>query len=144
MTEAEWEYVARAGSTTKYHFGDLESQMCRYANFGDVTAGREGVPCSDGVGRQTAVVGRYAANAFGLHDMHGNVSEWVEDCWNENYSGAPSDGSSWLSGVCSQRVIRGGCWFHGPSFQRSAFRSWSTPDWVDISVGFRVARTLDP
>ena len=140
----EWEYAARAGSTIQFHFGNNESQMCRYANFGDVTAGREGVPCSDGVGRQTAVVGRYAANAFGLHDMHGNVAEWVEDCWNENYSGAPSDGSAWLEGACELPVLRGGCWFHGPSFQRSAFRSWSTSDFRDIRVGLRIARTLDP
>lgn len=144
LTEAEWEYAARAGSTTRFHFGNNTSLMCRYANFGDVTAGREGVPCSDGVGRQTAVVGRYAPNAFGLHDMHGNVAEWVEDCWNENYFGAPTDGSAWLEGICEQRILRGGCWFHGPDMQRSAKRTWTIPDSWDIRQGLRVARTLDP
>ena len=144
LTEAEWEYAARAGTSTKYHFGNSESQLCRYANFYDTTAGDDDAPCSDGVGKQTAVVGRYAANAFGLHDMHGNVWEWVEDCWNDSYSGAPSDGSAWLRGNCERRVVRGGSWYYFPRTLRSAIRDWNTSGLRNNIVGFRVARTLTP
>ena len=144
LTEAEWEYAARAGTSTKYHFGNSESQLCRYANFRDTTAGNDDAPCSDGVGKQTAVVGRYAANAFGLHDMHGNVYEWLEDCWNENYSGAPSDGSAWLRGNCERRVLRGGSWYDLPRDLRSANRFRVTTGLRINSFGFRVARTLTP
>ena len=111
-TEAEWEYAARAGSTTKYHFGNSESQLCRYANHADTSTDLDwrNKSCSDGVGKRTATVGRYQPNAFGLYDMHGNVYEWVQDCWNDSYVGAPTDGRAWTSGDCSQRVIRGGSW----------------------------------
>ena len=144
LTEAEWEYAARAGTSTKYHFGNSESQLCRYANFADKTVSLDDAACSDGVGMQTAVVGRYAANAFGLHDMHGNVREWVEDCWNENYSGAPSDGSAWLRGNCERRVLRGGAWNYLPRNLRSAYRSENTTGFRSYYIGFRVARTLTP
>ena len=82
-SEAEWEYAARAGSTTKYHFGNDESQLCRYSNHADASTGliSKNESCSDGVGERTAEVGLYRPNSFGLYDMHGNVWEWVEDCW---------------------------------------------------------------
>ena len=90
------------------------------------------------------MVGRYAPNAFGLHDMHGNVYEWVEDCWSDSYSGAPSKGDAWLSGNCEGRVMRGGSWLDDPWFLRSAKRVWNTSGIRDFNLGFRVARILDP
>ena len=144
LTEAEWEYAARAGSTTKFHFGNNESQLCRYANFYDTTAGRDVTPCSDGVDLQTAVVGRYEPNAFGLHDMYGNAWEWVEDCWNNDYSGAPSDGSAWLTGDCDRRVMRGGSWASIHWLVHSAMRDRATDGYRSHSRGIRVARTLIP
>jgi len=80
-------------------------------------------------------------NAFGLYDMHGNVWEWTQDCWNANYSGAPGNGSAWESGYCSRRVLRGGSWVNYPSYLHSASRSWNTPD-DSYGNGFRLARTL--
>ena len=111
-SEAEWEYAARAGAETKYHFGNDESRLCQYGNHADTSMdyGRRNQTCSDGVGKKTAMVGRYEPNRFGLYDMHGNVWEWVQDCWNESYRGAPADGSAWERGDCSQRVLRGGSW----------------------------------
>ena len=86
-TEAEWEYAARAGSTTKFHFGNSESQLCRYGNHADTSTDFDwrNKSCSDGVGKRTAAVGRYQPNSYGLYDMYGNVYEWVQDCWNKNY-----------------------------------------------------------
>jgi formylglycine-generating enzyme required for sulfatase activity len=75
--------------------------------------------------------------------MHGNVWEWVEDCWNESYAGAPSDGTAWLSGNCGLRVLRGGSWNLNPGNLRSANRYWNATDDRNVSDGFRVARTLD-
>ena len=144
LTEAEWEYAARGGSATKFHFGNKESQLCRYANFYDTTVGREITPCSDGVDLQTAVVGQYEPNAFGLHDMHGNVGEWVEDCWNRDYSDAPSDGTAWLNGDCDRRVMRGGSWGGIHWLVGSAKRDYATDRYRSDIRGFRVARTLDP
>ena len=129
LSESEWEYVARAGTTGKYHFGSGISSS--QANFGG------------NVGR-TAPVGSYPANAFGLHDVHGNVWEWVEDCWNGSYLGAPSDGSAWTSGDCAFRVLRGGSWYYVPWSLRSAYRNWGRPDGRGFISGFRVARTLTP
>ncbi len=157
LSEAEWEYSARAGSATKYHFGNKESELCRYANLFDTpirnrfytvfflatTVVDYDPPCSDGASK-TSLVGRYEPNAFGLHDMHGNVSEWVEDCWNWNYSNAPPDGSAWLRGRCDVRVFRGGSWNTGPWALRSAFRVQSATGVRHKSLGLRVARTLDP
>ena len=120
-TEAEWEYAVRAGSSTKYHFGNDEAQLCRYGNHAtDAEDGYGNEFCSDGVGKRTAEVGRYQPNSFGLYDMHGNVWEWAEDCWNDSYAGAPSDGRAWTQGDCGPRVIRGGSWYSYPWYLRSA------------------------
>ena len=136
LSEAEWEYVARAGSgTQKYSWGN--------------EVGRNRANC-DGCGsrwdddKQTAPVGSFAANAFGLHDVHGNVLEWVQDCWNNSYAGAPADGSAWEQGECARRVLRGGSWFDNPRTLRSADRFRITSGFRDFSVGFRVARRLTP
>ena len=95
-------------------------------------------------GRQTAPVGSFAANGFGLHDMAGNVWEWVEDCWHDSYAeeGRPDDGSAWVSGDCSRRVLRGGSWGYHPRFVRSAYRLRLDPVIRSTYFGFRVARTL--
>jgi formylglycine-generating enzyme required for sulfatase activity len=128
LSEAEWEYAAQAGTGRE----------------AEVTAGQAN--CR-GCGsrwdyRQTAPVGSFPANAFGLHDMLGNVWEWTADCWNESHAGAPADGSARLSGDCSRRVRRGGSWYYGPSLSRSAFRSGAPAgNYLDYD-GFRVARTL--
>ena len=136
-TESEWEYAARAGSATKFSWGN---------DIGSNRANCSGSLCGDSF-QYTAPVGSFSANAFGLHDMHGNVWEWVEDCWNGSYAGAPSDGSVWRGGDCSHRVLRGGSWFNGRSkYLRSAFRirdSSGSRGMVSL-YGFRVARTLTP
>ena len=129
LSEAEWEYVARAGTTGPYHFGSSLSPS--QANYGESRGG-------------TAPVGSYPANAFRLHDVHGNVSEWVEDCWNGGYRGAPADGSAWESGDCSRRVLRGGSWDDSPGALRSALRFGSPTGLRYNGVGFRVARTHTP
>jgi formylglycine-generating enzyme required for sulfatase activity len=134
LSEAEWEYAARAGTTTAYSWGD--------------EIGRGNANCngcgSEWGGKQTAPVGSFAANAFGLYDMHGNVWEWVEDCSHGNYTGAPSDGSAWVSGDCSGRVLRGGSWFYGPQFLRAADRLGDATVLRNYVVGFRLGRTLLP
>ena len=159
-SEAEWEYAARAGSSSRYHFGDDESQLCRYGNVADSTPLPDGkvlsdwVPwitpdggaadCSDGAVYPTAV-GRYVANPFGLHDMHGNVWEWGEDCWHDDYEGAPLDGGAWTSGGdCAQRVLRGGAWDSLLWSLRSA-RRWSRASSDRFgTIGFRLVRDLAP
>ena len=145
-SEAEWEYAARSGSTAKYHFGNDESQLCRYANHADRSTdfSWRNESCSDGVGERTAEVGSYQPNSFGLYDMHGNVYEWVQDCLNDSYVGAPSDGSAWTSGDCAVRVLRDGSWGDDPGHLRSAYRFGSPSDFRFFISGFRVARTLTP
>jgi len=125
LSEAEWEYAARAGSTTRYAFGDTISKT--QAQF---SADR------------TVDVGSFPANGFGLHDTHGNVWEWLEDCWNETYSGAPADGSAWVIGSCDRHVLRGGSWNSGPPVLHSADRFWDLSSSRYSYDGFRVARTL--
>ena len=132
-TEAEWEYAARAGRTTSYSWGN------------DV--GRNRANC-DGCGSQwdrdrTAPVGSFAANAWGLHDMHGNVWEWAQDCWNEGYRGAPTDGSAWESGDCGHRVVRGGSWYFNPRRLRAAYHGRNGGGGRYKDTGFRVARTIE-
>ena len=114
ISESEWEYVARAGTKTPRHWGDRSNSQCQYANGADETAkkynsGWTVANCDDGHYR-TASVGSFDANAYGLYDVLGNVWEWVQDCWNDSYRGAPSDGSAWERGDCGRRVLRGGSW----------------------------------
>ena len=133
-SEAEWEYAARAGSATKYSWGNeigSNRANCGWDYCGDQWA-------------YTAPVGSFAPNAFGLHDMHGNVFEWVQDCLSASYAGAPVDGSAWPSGDCSERVLRGGSWLDFPRYLRAAYR-YRYPSGYGFSyLGFRVARTLTP
>ena len=128
LSESEWEYAARGGTRTSRHWGEGASGQCGYANGADRTAegrysGWTVAECDD---RHvwTAPVGTFKANGFGLYDMHGNVWEWVADCWNDSYAGAPSDGSVWESGECGRRVLRGGSWSDQPRSLRSADRYW--------------------
>ena len=137
-SESEWEYAARAGTTTPWYWGDRPQDRCEHANGRDSDDG-----CDDGWER-TAPVGSFRANGFGLHDMAGNVSEWLADCWHDNYDGAPRDGSAWTrGGACDERNVRrgtrGGAWRF-----TSGFRSASRGRWRDSikgdDLGFRVAR----
>jgi formylglycine-generating enzyme required for sulfatase activity len=147
-TEAEWEYAARSGTSTARYWGNDANQGCGYANIADQTARSRvkgmtwGTTCGDGHA-YTAPVGSFRMNGFGLHDMIGNVWEWTEDCWNENYAGAPTDGSSWQTGTCQRRVLRGGSWGGNPRSARSARRGRITTVFRFDLLGFRVARTFN-
>jgi formylglycine-generating enzyme required for sulfatase activity len=149
-SEAEWEYAARAVSgdalAPKFSFGDNTSEVCAFGNGADATArehngGGSGAECSDGYAT-TAPAGSFKPNPFGLFDVHGNVWEWVEDCWNESYDGAPADGAAWTAGDCSSRVVRGGSWNSDVPKLRSATRGWNQPSGRNRSIGFRVVREL--
>ena len=146
-SEAEWEYAARGGSTTRRPWGDDEV-ACAYANGSDRTKGPRGRawtelhPCKDGYWF-AAPVGSYRPNAWGLHDMLGNVWEWVQDC-HLSYAGAPSDGSAHETNDCQGRVVRGGAWDDPPSVLRSAERFWLGSGNRNNNIGLRVARTLPP
>jgi formylglycine-generating enzyme required for sulfatase activity len=141
LSEAEWEYAARAGSDKAYSWGDDVGKG--NANCSGCGSPWEGNANSSG---KTAPVGSFPANGFGLHDMHGNVYEWVEDCFHFNYKGAPTDGSAWA--VCPPdedlRVMRGGDYSASPQYIRSAARDRLRPAATNGLVGFRVARTLAP
>jgi len=135
LSEAEFEYAARAGSTTRYPWGD---------DIGENNANCVGCK-SEWDGKQTAPVGSFAANAFGLFDMHGNVWQWVEDCWHDDYKGAPKNGAAWTCTPDSgRRVVRGGSWNYDPGSLRSANRDWITSVDRNDDLGFRVGRTLTP
>ena len=132
-TEAEWEYAARAGSTTKYPWGE--------------EVGLNNANC-DGCGsqwakKQTAPVGSFAANAFGLHDMHGNVWEWVQDCYHSSYEGAPAYGAAREQCDSSSRVLRGGSWDDSPARMRSADRTRTSASSTYYYLGFRLAQDLE-
>ena len=150
LSESEWEYVARAGTGTSRYWGEGEAGQCEYANGADEALKGEYADwpwavasCNDGH-VWTSPVGRFGANGFGLHDVLGNVWEWVEDCWNGSYRGAPADGSAWESGDCERRVLRGGSWNFIPGDLRSANRNGDPTGYRDLNAGFRVARTLTP
>ena len=129
-SEAEWEYACRAGTTTRYSFGDGESKLGDYAWY------------RDNSDYQTHLVGQKKPNPWGLYDMHGNVWEWVQDCWHGNYNGAPDDGSAWAEYYSCLRVARGGGWRSDLRCCRSATRIW--PDALDVcfgaKIGFRLVR----
>jgi formylglycine-generating enzyme required for sulfatase activity len=148
LSEAEWEYAARAGTTTARYWGESPDQACSYANVIDATGNSQGSgvtwkvhKCTDGHA-YTAPVGSFKPNAFGLYDMIGNVFERTEDCWNGSYSGAPTDGSAWTDGECGRRVVRGGSWYSSPLVARSAKRLKFDSTYRINYYGFRVARTL--
>ena len=152
-SESEWEYAARAGTTMAQPWGEDGSDQCRHANGADASLKERysvlpAAWCRD-EHVHTAPVGSFAANAWGLHDMLGNVSEWTEDCWHGNYSGAPSDGSAWHGSTggstgCGLRVLRGCSWFYDPLCLRAAFRYAGAVGLRDSNNGFRVVQTLAP
>lgn len=128
-TEAEWEYAARAGTETPWYWGSDEKIAGDFAWTFDNSE------------RHAHPVGEKRRNDFGLYDMAGNVYEWVEDCWHDNYEDAPKDGRAWLKendGECGQRVLRGGSWFNDPDYLRSASRFGRDPDFRDNDLGFRL------
>ena len=133
LSEAEFEYAARAGTQTAYPWGD--------------EIGKNNANCtmcgSRWDARQPTVVGSFAANRFGLYDMYGNIWQWLEDCYHKDYQGAPQDGSTWVDGAdCNERVVRGGSWGGDPQVLRSAYRTWIATGIRDADLGFRVGRTL--
>ena len=138
-SESEWEYAARAGTRTRYSWGDEIN--CGQARYGR----RSGGECSDSFDG-TYSVGSFEPNAFGLFDMHGNVWEWVEDCWHDNYEDAPTDGRAWTSGCGSdvRAVVRGGSWYDIPWNLRSAYRYWIGPSDRGGNLGFRLVQDLNP
>ncbi len=147
LSEAEWEYAARAGTAGLRYWDEADGSQCRHANAADLATksrypGWAVVACDDGA-VHTAAVGRYGANGFGLHDMLGNVWEWTEDCYHDNYTGAPADQSAWTSGACGSRILRGGSWFYLPEYIRAAGRSRVVAGNRGYDIGFRVARALD-
>jgi formylglycine-generating enzyme required for sulfatase activity len=130
LSEAEWEYAARAGTTTRYSFGDDEAELGQYAWYRENSNNR------------AHPVGEKMPNAFGVFDMHGNVWEWVEDCYHDAYEGAPVDGATWTTGGCAARVIRGGSWNDDPRNLRSAERDRDLAVDRASGLGFRVGRAL--
>ena len=147
-TEAEYEYAERAGTTTAYWWGD-GAPMGKVEN---LTGAGDRSPAhrswanafkiyNDGYWGPAPVMS-FQPNPFGLYDISGNVSEWVADCWHENYVRAPSDGSAWVNPGCAERVIRGGSWGSAPDQDRSSFRMGAAADARSGRVGFRVARDL--
>jgi formylglycine-generating enzyme required for sulfatase activity len=150
-SESEWEYAARATMGTdslapRFSFGNEANELCGFGNGADATAkeqngGGTGADCRDGYAT-TAPAGSFKPNSFGLFDMHGNVWEWVDDCWNEGYEKAPANGKAWTEGDCTSRVVRGGSWNSDIPKLRSATRGWNQPSGRNRSIGFRVVREL--
>ena len=141
-SESEWEYVARANTTTLFHTGQsITSEQANYDGRYDWR--RSGVLTADIYMGRTLEVGSFEANAFGLHDTHGNASEWTLDCYNSHYNGAPEDGRARGTGNCARRVVRGGSWKDKPLDNRSARRHANVPDERSSKIGFRVMRTFE-
>jgi formylglycine-generating enzyme required for sulfatase activity len=140
LSEAEWEYVTRTGTTAPFWWGDtISTSQANYDGNYTYTKGYE----AKGVYRQKAVpVDAFEPNPWGLYQVHGNVWEWTEDCWNDGYEGAPADGSAWTSGDSIRHVVRGGSWGSNPDSLRSANRHRLPSDYRGSGLGFRVARTL--
>jgi formylglycine-generating enzyme required for sulfatase activity len=144
---SEWEYSARAGSTAARPWADPHA-ACSHANVADQTASQRYPgwvvqPCVDGYA-QTAPVGSFVPNAFGLYDTLGNVFQWVDDCWADDYQGAPSSGAARIDGDCTQRELRGGSWFSRPDYVRVSYRNRFPSDYRSTTVGFRLLREIGP
>jgi formylglycine-generating enzyme required for sulfatase activity len=142
LTEAEWEYACQAGTTTPFSFGrTITPSQVNYDGNYTYGNGAKGT-----YRRRTVAVGSLPANPWGLHEMHGNVWEWVEDIWHNDYAGAPCNGSAWTdregANSDSRRVMRGGSWANNPKYCRSAYRSRYDPDICGSILGFRLVRTL--
>jgi formylglycine-generating enzyme required for sulfatase activity len=130
-SEAEWEYAANAGRTSRYSWGyTINCSQARYGYLSGECKKRQ----------NTDRVKSFLANPFGLHDMHGNVWEWTQDCWNDSYSAAPNNGAAWTQGDCSQRVLRGGSWLSRPDALRSAYRFRNLTSVRNNDLGFRLAQ----
>lgn len=141
LSEAEREYVTRAGSTAQFWWGPtITPDQANYDGTASVYAGGAKGKYTE----KTVPVKSYQPNPFGLYQVHGNVWEWVEDCWNDNYDGAPADGSAWITDNCSLRVLRGGSWGIDPRTLRAAFRSRYFSTFRDAYTGFRIARSVNP
>ena len=145
-TEAEWEYAARAFSTTTYYWGDDPKTLCVHSNAADNQTLQKFPTfrtndCDDGY-LATSPVGYYLPNPFGLYDIYGNAWEWTQDCWNASYEHAPDDGTAWLEGECNKRVYRGGGWGDTPRFARSSLRNVANKNERRDDVGFRLV--LEP
>ncbi len=141
-TEAEWEYAARANSTSTFYWGSDPTGLCTHANASDLQTLKRfpsfvSNRCDDGF-LETAPVGSFQSNPFGLYDVYGNVWEWTQDCWNDSYINAPLDDSAWLTGDCSRRVFRGGGWGDNPKFARSSLRNRAPSDQRKDDIGFRL------
>ena len=136
-SEAEWEYACRAGTTTQFHFGQtITTDLANYNGNSTYGDGVKGV-----YRKETTEVGSFGvANNFGLYDMHGNVYEWCQDSWHDNYTDAPTDGSAWLSSKedSNTKLLRGGSWLNDPRGCRSAYRSYDLLDGNNNNIGFRV------
>lgn len=141
LSEAEWEYAARAGTASRFYTGEcISSDQANYKGsiYSKNCSARNWVDW-----QQTAEAGSFPPNAFGLYDMLGNVWEWVEDCYHENdYNGAPADGSVWQGGNCMWHGVRGGAWYNDMPYLRAGFRNWAMLRYRNDVLGFRVARAL--
>jgi formylglycine-generating enzyme required for sulfatase activity len=145
---SEWEYAARGGGDAVQPWNANGSDACASANVADASAARRfpgwtAFACNDGY-VFTAPVGSFKANAFGLHDMLGNVFQWTADCWNANYQGAPVDGSARTDGNCNERELRGGSWFSSPGYVRADYRNHFAANYRASSAGIRLVRDLTP
>ena len=140
LSESEWEYAARAGTMEPFHTGaTISADQANYDSSYTYGTGQKGRYRG-----RTVQVGTFSPNAFGLHEVHGNVWEWTQDCWNDDYTGAPTDSRAWETGQCDHRVLRGGSWGDVPWVLRSADRGKNEPGARDPKIGFRIARTLTP
>jgi formylglycine-generating enzyme required for sulfatase activity len=132
-TEAEWEYAARGGKTTRYWWGN------------QLVAGKANCKgCGEASDPQQPMkAGSFAPNPFGLYDMTGGVTQWTSDCWHKNYRGAPNDGSAWDAPNCRERVLRGGSWRNGPDYSRASSRDRYDAGVRYLTHGLRVARSTE-
>jgi formylglycine-generating enzyme required for sulfatase activity len=145
---SEWEYAARAGGDDVRPWKASAAGACADANVADQSAARRYpgwavFPCEDGY-VNTAPIGSFKANAFGLNDMLGNVFQWTEDCWRDDYAGAPNDGSARNDGDCTEHEMRGGSWFSSPAYVSASYRNHFAADYRTSSVGFRLVREIKP